>query len=107
MKNMLYIIVLVLFVSSSVKAQYIPIDTSNWKINAQSYVIEPHQGKKSIYLQGGIMTLKDVEFLKRSTVFQEFISGGSRSLAMLNSFLYAPTFRVNLTLIKLLLWSKT
>jgi len=70
---MLYIIVLVLFVSSSVKAQYIPIDTSNWKINAQSYVIEPHQGKKSIYLQGGIMTLKDVEFLNGTIEFDLFL----------------------------------
>lgn len=59
----IYLIFSVLVMSSTVlKAQYIPIDTSHWQIQAQSYVIEQFEGKSSIYLQGGSMGLKDGDF---------------------------------------------
>jgi len=35
---------------SSTAQNIIPIDTSNWEINAQSYVVENYEGKNSIYI---------------------------------------------------------
>lgn len=44
-------------------AQFIPLDTTRWEIQARSYVLENYMGSKAIYLQAGAMSLKDAEFL--------------------------------------------
>ena len=62
MKNQPYISFALVIITLSVRAQHIPIDTSTWDIRAQSYRIESYRGQEAIYLHGGTMTLKDVEF---------------------------------------------
>ena len=54
-------------------AQMIPIDTANWDINANAYVIERYQGKEAIYLQGGSITLKDTEFLNGTIEYDIYL----------------------------------
>ena len=53
--------------------QIIPIDTANWSIQAQSYVLETYKGKKAIYLQGGSMTLKGAEFLNGTIEYDIYL----------------------------------
>jgi len=53
--------------------QIIPIDTSNWNIEAQSYVLETYKGKDAIYLQGGSITLKDAEFLNGTIEYDIYL----------------------------------
>lgn len=63
MKNFSYITAILLAFTVNLYGQQIPIDTAHWDVNAQGYVIEPHLGQSSIYLQGGTITLKNREFL--------------------------------------------
>lgn len=51
----------------------IPLDTLHWDISAKSYVLETYKGQESIYLQGGSMTLKDVEFLNGTIEYDIFL----------------------------------
>jgi hypothetical protein len=73
MKKTLFKTALVLMIATSTYAQNIPIDTTNWSITAQSYVIEPYQGKQAVYLQGGIMTLKETEFFNGTIEFDLYL----------------------------------
>lgn len=68
MKTRINLLALSLWVSFNVFSQeLIPIDTTNWKIQARAYVLEKHLGEDAIYLQAGAMTLKDKEF-KNGTI---------------------------------------
>ncbi len=51
----------------------IPIDTLHWKIESESYVLEPYKGKDAIYLKQGSMTLKDAEFLNGTIEYDIFL----------------------------------
>ncbi|NVJ46007.1 MAG: DUF1080 domain-containing protein [Cytophagia bacterium] len=62
MKKLKYILILQIGIIANVYAQLIPIDTAHWDISANAYMIEPHGGVNSIYLQAGTMLLKDQEF---------------------------------------------
>ena len=44
------------------EAQIISLDTSNWDIRANAYLLETHKGKDAIFLQGGSIILKDLVF---------------------------------------------
>lgn len=68
--------ILILLFTGMVKVavtQAIPIDTTKWDIDAKAYVIENYKGKKSIYLQGGSITLKDVQFLNGTIEYDIFL----------------------------------
>ena len=68
------LIVLNIFLNLNSQAQeIIPLDTTNWEMNAQSYVLENYKGKKAIYLQAGSITLKDSEFLNGTIEFDIFL----------------------------------
>ena len=70
MKTRINLLSLLLWLSFNVSSQdIIPIDTSNWQIQARSYVLEKHRGVNAIYLQAGTMTLKDAEFLNGTIEF--------------------------------------
>ena len=73
MKSILIVILLVL-ISFSVKSQnIIPIDTTHWNIQSQSYILEKYKGKDAIYLQGGFMTWRDEKFLNGTIEFDLFL----------------------------------
>ncbi len=55
------------------KAQTIPLDTSNWKIDAKAYILENYKGKDAIYLQSGSITLKDVSFLNGTIEYDIYL----------------------------------
>ena len=59
---------------SAFSQKEIPIDTSNWFINAQSYVLENFKGKDAIYLQNGRIHLKDEKFLDGTIEFDVFLT---------------------------------
>ena len=48
--------------ASSLFAQEFPFNKEQWQINANGYVLEPFEGKQSLYLYQGRAILKDVEF---------------------------------------------
>ena len=52
----------------------IPIDTTNWEIQARSYVIEPYKGQKAIYLQAGVMKWKNKKFLNGTIEFDIYLN---------------------------------
>ena len=68
------VLILFTFYPSEISAQNIvPLDTTNWNINARSYVLENYKGKDAIYLQGGGITLKDTEFLNGIIEFDIYL----------------------------------
>ncbi|WP_436514587.1 hypothetical protein [Ekhidna sp. To15] len=73
MKTQLTLTIVLLLYCVGANAQMIPIDTSNWDIQARSYVIESYKGKDAIYLQAGSITLKDTEFLNGTIEFDLFL----------------------------------
>ena len=70
MKSRIHLPALMLWLSFNAYTQsIISADTSNWDIQARSYVLETFKGVDAIYLQGGAMTLKDTEFLNGTIEF--------------------------------------
>lgn len=73
MKNRILLTILWASVVSGLTAQNIPIDTSTWNIRANAYVLENYRGSDAVYLQGGMMILKDVGFLNGTIEFDLFL----------------------------------
>lgn len=74
MKPLKFIICISLLISQITKAQeIIPLDTTNFKIQAKSYVLEPYKGKNAIYLQSGAINLKNMQFLNGIIEFDIFL----------------------------------
>ena len=73
MKKLIIIPTLILCLSKWSLGQIIPIDTTNWRISAQSYLLENFRGQDAIYLQGGSLTLKDTEFLNGVIEYDIFL----------------------------------
>jgi len=72
-KNILCYAVIIMMWYSGQAQNYIPLDTTNWDINARAYIFENFNGKPSIYLQGGSITLKDVTFLNGSIEYDIYL----------------------------------
>jgi hypothetical protein len=53
---------LVIIVQVKVRSQAIPFDPSLWEIRSKESRIEDYMGRKSLYLKGGIATVKDSKF---------------------------------------------
>ena len=70
-KDILTLIALAMM--SMASAQIIPIDTTNWDIQAESYVLENFGGKDAIYLKGGSMTLKNRKFLNGTIEYDIYL----------------------------------
>ncbi|MFY0601125.1 MAG: hypothetical protein JXR03_15720 [Cyclobacteriaceae bacterium] len=63
------------FLVLSSKAQnVIPFDTTKWEINAQAYVLENYKGQDAIYIQNGMATLKDTQFLNGTIEFDVYLT---------------------------------
>ncbi|CAL2101823.1 conserved exported protein of unknown function [Tenacibaculum sp. 190130A14a] len=71
--NAKFFIALLLITNISLAQKIIPLDTTNWKINAKSYIFENYKGKDAIYIQGGAITLKDKTFLNGTIEFDVFL----------------------------------
>jgi len=69
-----FILLCLLFISvNSFSQNIIPLDTVHWNIRAQSYVLETYKGKKAIYVQRGVINLKDAEFLNGTIEFDVYL----------------------------------
>ena len=74
MKKLFTLIIAILCSAHISSAQnIIPIDTTNFDINAQSYMIEQYKGHKAIYLQGGSLTPKNTTFTNGTIEFDIFL----------------------------------
>ncbi len=73
MKKLIILTTLILGLHQVSLGQNIPIDTTNWQINARSYVLENFRGQDAIYLQGGSITLKNAEFLNGVIEYDIFL----------------------------------
>ena len=74
MKKQHTIFILLILIAVASKAQeIIPLDTSNWQIQARSYLLENYEGKASIYLQGGTAELKGTKFLNGTIEFDVYL----------------------------------
>jgi len=72
-KQMLHTLIAFLFMQISIAQNMISIDTTNFEINASSYVIEKYKGKNAIYLQGGTLTPKNMKFLNGTIEFDIYL----------------------------------
>ncbi len=69
------ILILSTFFSFNIYGQQtFPLDTIQWEINAQSYVLESYKGKDALYMQRGMAALKDVTFLNGTIEFDVFLT---------------------------------
>lgn len=74
MKKHIITLIGVIGISIPLLAQeIIPLDTTHWQINAQSYMLESFRGSASIYLQGGSITYKGEDFLNGSIEYDIFL----------------------------------
>ena len=72
-KHMLQTIIAILSIQLCLAQNIIPIDTTNFDINAQSYVIERYKGQDAIYLQGGTISPKNMTFLDGTIEFDIYL----------------------------------
>jgi len=74
MKKLCVLFCLTILVSSSTNAQeIIPLDTTNWEIQANAYLFEKFKGQDAVYLQGGRIILKESEFLNGRISFDLYL----------------------------------
>jgi hypothetical protein len=67
--------ILLLFLIQQIPAQYnIPLDTTNWDIQAASYELKHYKGKKAIYIDKGSLILKDDKFLNGTIEFDLYLN---------------------------------
>jgi len=72
-RSLTFILLFILSCPFSIAQNPIPLDTIHWNINARAYVLEQYQGKDAIYMQGGVITLKDETFLNGTIEFDVFL----------------------------------
>lgn len=72
-KIILICLVLIVFQFRSSAQEIIPFDTTKWSIKANAYLFENYKGKDAIYIQGGLATLKDFQFLNGTIEFDIFL----------------------------------
>jgi hypothetical protein len=70
MKTYAGIVALTLIVSVAGASEPIPFDSPRWEIEAEESRIEEHQGKKSLYMRGGLALIKDADFMNGVIEFQ-------------------------------------
>ena len=72
-KQIVCIAITLLFIKISVAQDIIPIDTTNFEINANAYLIEQYKGKNAIYIQGGTLTPKNMIFVNGTIEFDIYL----------------------------------
>lgn len=70
MKNYACIVALTLAASVVAASEPIPFDSPRWEIEAVESRIEEYQGKRSLYLRGGLALIRDSEFMDGVIEFQ-------------------------------------
>ncbi|EDP70886.1 hypothetical protein FBALC1_09003 [Flavobacteriales bacterium ALC-1] len=73
MKNLFTIVLLSLFALVLNAQKIIPLDTLNWDIQAKSYEFLEYKGKNAIYIDQGVLILKDKKFLNGTIEFDMFL----------------------------------
>jgi len=74
MKTLTILLLFCLSLTTRVTAQEIvPMDAEHWDVRAESHVFEKHLGKDAIYLQGGSIFAKNLEFLDGTIEFDIFL----------------------------------
>jgi len=68
-----FTIVTLFFLQTTKSQDIIPIDTTHFNINANTYVIEQFKGKNAIYLQGGTLAPKNIKFLNGTIEFDLYL----------------------------------
>ena len=67
-------ILLLSFIVITLNAQKtIPLDTTNWNIQAKSYEFVKYKGKDAIHIDQGVLVLKDKKFLNGTIEFDMFL----------------------------------
>lgn len=51
-----------------------PMDTAHWNITARGHILERYEGKDALYLQGGMATLKNTQFLNGTIEFDLYLT---------------------------------
>ncbi|WP_152538527.1 hypothetical protein [Aquimarina macrocephali] len=74
MRVTIYILFSIFFIQPGNSQNIIPLDTINWEINAQSYVLKNYKGKDAIYIQRGLAYLKDTKFLNGTIEFDVYLT---------------------------------
>jgi len=73
-KSIITSLLLVLAITISNSQNIIPLDTTNWSVNAKSYVLENYKGNNAIYIQQGYATLKGATFLNGTIEFDVYLT---------------------------------
>ena len=74
MKTALPSFLVFFFIQFTISQNIIPINTSNWDIQAESYELIHYNGKDAIYIDKGSLFLKDTKFLNGTIEFDLFLS---------------------------------
>lgn len=69
-----FIIVSLTMLQKTLTQDIIPLDTTNWEINAKSYILENYKGNDAIYIQRGTARLKNTKFLNGTIEFDIFLT---------------------------------
>jgi len=72
-KQIVLTVTALLFIQLNIAQDIIPIDTTNFEINAQSYVIEQYKGQNAIYIQGGSIIPKNMTFLNGTIEYDIYL----------------------------------
>ncbi len=72
-KQLIHTVIALFCIQLSVAQDIIAIDTTNFEINAQSYVIEQYKGQNAIYIQGGTLSPKNMSFLNGTIEFDIYL----------------------------------
>lgn len=72
-KISLFVLWVAITLGNELIAQVIPLDTAHWDVQARAHVFENYKGKQAIYLQGGVITLKDASFLNGTIEFDIYL----------------------------------
>lgn len=73
MKKYIVSILFMVFWNSLYTQNIIPLDTVHWDITARSYMFEKFKGQDAVYLQAGIMKLKNRTFLNGTIEFDIYL----------------------------------
>jgi len=73
MKTILLYFLLIFCIQLTTSQNNIPLNDTNWNIQAQSYELKRYKGKDAIYIDRGSLLLKDTKFLNGTIEFDMYL----------------------------------
>ncbi len=73
MKTLITLITLATLSTNLTAQEIIKFDTALWTIEAEAYIIEPHEGYDAIYLKSGYIVPKNVKFLNGTIEYDIYL----------------------------------